>query len=80
MSVAGRWHDMAAEVSDDIVRIFAACATYEGLAQAIAQRFGDAADSIDLEFPADAPSGLQRELLADIRRIPHRFTGFDTTR
>ena len=80
MSVAGRWHDMAAEVSDDIVRIFAACATYDGLAQAIAQRFGDAADSIDLEFPADAPSGLQRELLADIRRIPHRFTGFDTTR
>jgi probable F420-dependent oxidoreductase len=80
MSVAGRWHDMAAEISDDIVRIFAACATYDGLAQAIAQRFGDTADSIDLEFPADAPSGLQRELLADIRRIPHRFTGFDTTR
>jgi probable F420-dependent oxidoreductase len=80
MSVAGRWQDMAAEISDDIVRIFAACSTYDGLAQAIAERFGGAADSIDLEFPADAPSGLQRELLADIRRIPHRFTGFDTTR
>src|SRR6185437_9072208 len=26
MSVAGRWQDMAAEVSDDVVRIFAACA------------------------------------------------------
>ena len=36
--------------------------------------------SIDLEFPAESPSGLQRELLAEIRRIPHRFTGFDTTR
>jgi hypothetical protein len=80
MSVAGRWHDMAAEVSDDVVRIFAACATYDGLAQAIAERFGDAADSIDLEFSAESPSGLQRELLAEIRRIPHRFTGFDTTR
>jgi probable F420-dependent oxidoreductase len=80
MSVAGRWHDMAAEVSDDIVRIFAACATYDGLAQAIVERFGDAADSIDLEFPAESPPGLQRELLAEIRRIPHRFTGFDTTR
>jgi probable F420-dependent oxidoreductase len=80
MSVAGRWQDMAAEVSDDIVRIFAACATYDGLAAAVAERFGGAADSIDLEFPADAPSGLQRELLAEIRRIPHRFTGFDTTR
>jgi probable F420-dependent oxidoreductase len=80
MSVAGRWQDMAAEVSDDVVRIFAACAPYDSLAQAIAERFGGAADSIDLEFPADAPAGLQRELLADIRRIPHRFTGFDTTR
>jgi probable F420-dependent oxidoreductase len=80
MSVAGRWRDMAAEVSDDVVRIFAACATYDGLAPAIAERFGGAADSIDLEFPADAPSGLQRELLADIRRIPHRFTGFDAAR
>jgi probable F420-dependent oxidoreductase len=80
MSVAGRWQDMAAEVSDDIVRIFAACATYDGLAQAITERFGGAADSIDLEFPTDAPSSLQRELLADIRRIPHRFSGFDLTR
>ena len=80
MSVAGRWRDMATEVSDDVVRIFAACATYDGLAHAIAERFGGAADSIDLEFPADAPVGLQRQLLADIRRIPHRFTGFDTTR
>jgi len=35
---------------------------------------------LNLEFPADAPVGLQRQLLADIRRIPHRFTGFDTTR
>lgn len=80
MSVAGRWRDMAAEVSDDVVRIFAACATYDGLAKAIEERFGGAADSIDLEFPADAPVGLQRELVADIRRIPHRFTGFDTAR
>ena len=35
---------------------------------------------LNLEFPADAPVGLQRQLMADIRRIPHRFTGFDTTR
>ncbi len=78
MSVTGRWQEMAAEVSDDVVRIFAACATYDGLAAAIAARFGGAADSIDLNFPDDAPAGLRRELLADIKRIPHRFTGFDT--
>jgi hypothetical protein len=78
MSVEGRWNDMASLVTDDVVRIFAACGTYRDLAGAIGQRYGGAADSIDLEFPSDAPLGLRREMLADIRRIPHRFTGFDT--
>ena len=78
MSVRGKWQDMAAEITDEVLHIFAACATYDGLAAAIADRFGGAADTIDLNFPADAPLGLQRELLADIHRIPHRFTGFDT--
>ena len=40
---------------------------------AIEQRFGGVADSIDLHFPPDAPAGLQRELLADIQRIPHTY-------
>jgi probable F420-dependent oxidoreductase len=78
MSVRGKWQDMAAEISDEVLHVFAACAPYDGLAAAIADRFGGAADSFDLNFPPDAPPGLQRELLADIRRIPHRFTGFDT--
>lgn len=80
MSVEGRWDDMAAQVSDDVVRIFAACGTYAEIARAVEQRFGGVADSIDLEFPADAPIGLRREVLADIRRIPHTFAGFDTGR
>jgi hypothetical protein len=69
---------MAAKITDEVLHIFAACAPYAGLTAAIADRFGGAADSIDLNFPPDAPAGLQRELLADIHRIPHRFTGFET--
>jgi hypothetical protein len=76
MSVEGRWHDMAAEVSDDVVRLFAACGTYREIAGAIERRYGGAADSLDLEFPPDAPLGLRRELIADVRRIPHEFAGF----
>jgi len=76
LSVEGRWEAMAAEVPDDVVRIFAASGTYPEIARAIEQRYGGAADSIDLDFPADAPIGLQRELLADIQRIPQAFKGF----
>jgi probable F420-dependent oxidoreductase len=78
MSVEGRWDQMAAEVPEDAVRIFAACGTYGEIARQIEQRFGGVADSIDLHFPPETPTGLQRELLADIRRIPHTFAGFDT--
>jgi probable F420-dependent oxidoreductase len=78
MSLAGRWNEMAAEVSDEVVRIFAACGTYDEIAQAVDARFGRLADSIEINFPSDTPAGLQRELLADIRRIPHTFKGFAT--
>jgi hypothetical protein len=78
MSLAGRWDAMAAEVPDDVVRIFAACGTYQEIARAIDARFGGLADSIEINFPADAPAGLQRELLADMRRIPCAFKAFDT--
>jgi probable F420-dependent oxidoreductase len=78
MSLAGRWDEMAAEVPDEVVRIFAACGTYGEIAKASDARFGGLADSIELNFPAGTPAELQRELLADIRRAPHSFQGFNT--
>ena len=78
MSLAGRWDEMAAEVSDDVVRIFAACGTYDEIAKAIEIRYGGLADSVEINFAAGTPAGLQRELVADIRRIPHPFEGFAT--
>ena len=78
MSVEGSWGKMAAEVPDDVVRIFAACGTYDTIVQDIAHRFGGVADSIDLHFAPGTPAGLQREIVADIHRIPIGFTGFNT--
>jgi probable F420-dependent oxidoreductase len=78
MSVEGQWDAMAAEVPDDVVRIFAACGTFDQIAGAIEQRFGGVADSIDLHFPPGTPLELQRDLLTEIHRIPHSFAGFDT--
>jgi probable F420-dependent oxidoreductase len=79
MSIAGRWNEMPAEVSDDVVRIFAACGTFGEVTKAIEARYGGLADSIELNFPVGTAVGLQRELLTDIRRIPHVFQGFDTS-
>jgi probable F420-dependent oxidoreductase len=78
MSVGGRWNEMPAQITDDVVRIFAACGTYEEIAAAVEARYGGLADAVELNFPPDTPAGLRRELVADIRRIPHRFEGFDT--
>jgi probable F420-dependent oxidoreductase len=78
MSLAGRWNEMAAEVPDDVVRIFAACGTYSEIAHAIQMRYGGLADAIELNFSAGTSPGLQCELVSDIRRIPHIFEGFDT--
>jgi probable F420-dependent oxidoreductase len=78
LSVDGQWERMAAEVSDDTVRIFAACGTYDALAAAIEQRFGGLADSVDIHFPAGIAAGLAKELVSDIHRIPHTFAGFNT--
>jgi len=78
MSVEGQWDRMAAEVSDDTVRIFAACGTYDGLAATIGERFGGVADSVDIHFPPATPVALAKELVTDIRRIPHTFAGFNT--
>lgn len=80
LSVQGRWNEMAAEVPDDVVRLFAACGTFGEIAAAIEGRFGGVADSIDLRFPPGTSEGVQRELLTDIRRIPHAFAGYDTDR
>jgi hypothetical protein len=80
MSTQGRWNEMAAEVTNDVVRIFAACGTYDEIVRAVEARFGGLADAIEVNFPAGTPAGLQRELLTEIRQIPHIFEGFDTSR
>jgi probable F420-dependent oxidoreductase len=80
LTVAGRWQEMPGLVSDDMVRIFAACGTYDEIAGLVERRWGGAADSIDLSFPSGTPIGLQREILTDIHRIPQGFASFCTER
>jgi probable F420-dependent oxidoreductase len=75
LSKEGRWQEMAAQVTDDVLHAFTAVATYAGLRKAIEARFGGLTDSIELGLPPDLAPGEARELLEDVRRIPAAYAG-----
>ena len=52
MSREGKWKEMAAEISDEVLNEFTAAATYDGIAKAVEERFGGIADSITMDFAA----------------------------
>jgi probable F420-dependent oxidoreductase len=80
MSVQGRWKEMASQISDDTLRLFAACGTYAEIPREIERRFGGAADSITIPMAQGWESQLEavRGMLAAIHRIPQAFSGFKT--
>ena len=79
MSKAGQWDRMAGEISDDVVRLFAAVGTHRELAGAIAERFGGVADSVTLSGGYGIRQQIPPDLVQDIRRIPSPFTGYETS-
>jgi probable F420-dependent oxidoreductase len=76
MSRAGQWTQMAAEIPDNVLRLFAAVGTHGQIAGAIAARFGGAADAIALSGGYGLHQDVPPDLIPDIQRIPAAFTGF----
>lgn len=70
MTKAGKWDDIAAEVSDDVLALFAAVGRYDEICDAIQGRFGGVADVVG------GDPGLPRELIQDIENLSSPFTGF----
>lgn len=64
LSKQGKWEQMASEVTDDVVHLFAAVGRFDEIVSAIETRFGQVTDVISL--PASTPPGL----LQDVARIP----------
>jgi len=79
MSKAGKWDEMAGEISDDVVRLFAAVATHRDLAREIERRFGGASDSVGLSGGYGTRQDIPPDLVQDIRRIPSVFSGYRTS-
>ncbi len=73
MTRAGQWNDMAKEVSDDVVHLFAAVGRHDQIAKAIEERFGGLVDAVSASANSSKPSDLPPDLIQDIRRIPTRY-------
>ncbi|MGE4044444.1 MAG: TIGR03617 family F420-dependent LLM class oxidoreductase [Acetobacteraceae bacterium] len=78
MSKQGQWNQMAAQVSDDVLDLFVARATYEGLPEAIEKRFGGIVDSVSVDFTPSTNAATRRRTIEAIKRIPSTFEGFRT--
>lgn len=78
LSKAGKWDEMAAEVSDEVVHLFAAVGRHDEIAKAIENRFGGLSDSVSaIAAPGTSPD-LTPELVQDIQKIASPFKGFAT--
>ncbi len=78
MSKQGKWGEMAAQVSDDVLDLFVARSTYEGLPEAIEKRFGGIVDSVTVEFAPGTGANVRRSTIEAIKKIPSTFKGFAT--
>jgi probable F420-dependent oxidoreductase len=73
LSVEGRWQEMAAEVSDDVLRLFVAAGRHDEIAAAVEARFAGLSDVVAETLPEQAAPGLPPELIQDLQRLPRRF-------
>jgi probable F420-dependent oxidoreductase len=76
MTRQGKWSEMAAEVPDDVVHLFATIGRYDQIVDAIGKRFGGLTDALNARANTALPGRLPTDLIQDIRRIPHGFRGF----
>jgi probable F420-dependent oxidoreductase len=78
MTKAGKWDEIAAEISDDVLRLFAAVGRYDELPGVIEARFGGCVDMVYASTSSDIRPAIPPDVLRDIQRIDTQFTGFRT--
>ncbi len=74
----GAWNKLAAEVPDDVLDLFMARATYDGLPEAIAKRYGGIVDTVSIDFAPGTSASTRRGVIEAVQKIPGTFRGFKT--
>lgn len=78
MSKAGQWAQMTREISDDVVRLFAAVGTHRDIAGAIERRFGGAVDTVTLSGGYGVRQELPPDAIRTVQAIPAAFVDYRT--
>jgi hypothetical protein len=66
----GRWDEMEASISDDVLELFATVGTYDKIGRKIMERYEELTDTLSLFVRTDTEPGPLDEILQDIQRIP----------
>ena len=74
-----RWSEMAAQIPEDKIDLFATVADYASLPAAIEARYGGYADSVMLQISADEDLEALGECVRAIQKIPSRFNSYRAT-
>src|ERR1700758_5183794 len=77
MTRQGKWSEMAKEVPDDVVHLFAAVGRYDQIVKAITKRFGGLTDALNARATATQRGHLPRDLIQETRVIPNAFRSFN---
>lgn len=72
------WDQMAAEVSDEVVHLFAAVGRHDQLKDAITARFEGVSDVVAASASLSETGGLPPDLIAELKTIDTPFTSFAT--
>ena len=75
----GRWNEMAEQIPDELIDLFATVTEYEALPEAIEKRYGGYADSVMLQISADDDVDRLAECVAGIQRIPSAFQSLNNS-
>jgi alkanesulfonate monooxygenase SsuD/methylene tetrahydromethanopterin reductase-like flavin-dependent oxidoreductase (luciferase family) len=72
----GRSEEMAAEIPDEVIGLFAVVGTYDTIVGEIEKRYGGCADTIAFPTSPDLEPRALREVVETIQRIPSAFAGY----
>ena len=76
MAKSGKWREMANEISDDVLALFAVIGRHDEIAGAVAARFAGLSDAVYASTAPDLGADMPPGLIADIQRLPTAFHEF----